>query len=678
LAWSYLARDQEDEQLVNLRVVPQTILPDADQHRTFARRLKPLVGRQLPHVTTVRHIDRDQSKTLVVNDYVEGLNLRSLVDTRRQQGRAFSAVETLAIVRLLAEALEGAAALTPHGDLRPAHITIVEDRLFVEALGLAAALPHEEMRRAFLDSPVAGGYLAPEVIAGRRHSSQSDVYALAMTVGELLTGRPPPGEGAGKEEFLRALPPLAQRVVRQALAQRPEERPASPRDLLVELAGTLGDGAAQQEHPVQLASATADDALDGDEEPTQEQFLTARELHSLTVALTNLTANVDVNVDTQIFFPEREPARALHQPHRDNSTADDTQKNDTAPVLAAAARMDRLPGDPSNQKLPSPADTDPTVRAQLSMDEEDMVTQVSHPPQRNGQDESDATVSSPVPPTQGASDQAGEGAVTTERPFAPTFPLVTIEDEITEPSPYRGPPAMDDNGATAPIESNAVRQSPEMDHLLDPKLLRAARRLDRARSSQPPRVLTPPASPAVGPSPAILADHEITKPNQQPLPVHIDEEITEPHPVPQEPSKDLSSVSFDLLVAPDDDEPTKKVEIVPPSLLGNSVGPLQQRIAGGGGQPRPSSRAAEPIEPAELPAVLVDDSLADCLEGPRDPEQQEATYVVPRSKPNRWPKNLADTLPPTWWRWVLLTGLVSGAVIVGSLALLWLSRCGGP
>ncbi|MFM8494570.1 MAG: serine/threonine-protein kinase [Planctomycetia bacterium] len=96
--------------------------------------------------------------------------------------------------------------------------------------------------------PVQGtpSYISPEQIRGLPADPRSDIYSLGCTLFELLAGMPPYSAATSEEllhKHLAATPPAVEsfnrnattsvsRLIRQMLAKRPADRPASMKDVL--------------------------------------------------------------------------------------------------------------------------------------------------------------------------------------------------------------------------------------------------------------------------------------------------------------------------------------------------------------------------------------------------------------------------------------------------------------
>jgi serine/threonine protein kinase len=183
----------------------------------------------------------------IVMEYVAGPSLAE----RLRRGVPAPA-ETLGVAEQLAAALDHAHGLAVvHRDVKPGNVLLGDDgvvRLGDFGIAQAGAEPERGEPATGLGTPA---YMAPEQCLGQRCGARTDVYGLAAVLYEMLTGRPPHGEGGAASSGLpdrappaRAvnpyLPAAVDVVLAGALARDPGRRPASAGRLVAALAGALG------------------------------------------------------------------------------------------------------------------------------------------------------------------------------------------------------------------------------------------------------------------------------------------------------------------------------------------------------------------------------------------------------------------------------------------------------
>jgi len=214
-------------------------------------------ARRLSHPNAVHVDDLDQSddgSLFIAMEFVDGVSLRQLLTATKgpiQLARALS------ITRCIAEALGAAHALgMVHRDIKPDNILLGRDASGREIPKLAdfGIVAIREAALQSLRSPMTPAYASPEQRQGMKASEldgRADLYALGMTLYEMLTGRLP-FDAHTEEDWKRAhleetpLPPSTysrelegkadvDNLVLQLLAKDREMRPADANALIREL-----------------------------------------------------------------------------------------------------------------------------------------------------------------------------------------------------------------------------------------------------------------------------------------------------------------------------------------------------------------------------------------------------------------------------------------------------------
>ena len=214
-------------------------------------------ARRLSHPNAVHVDDLDQSddgSLFIAMEFVDGVSLRQLLTATKgpiQLARALS------ITRCIADALGAAHALgMVHRDIKPDNILLGRDASGREIPKLAdfGIVAIREAAFQSLRSPMTPAYASPEQRQGMKASEldgRADLYALGMTLYEMLTGRLP-FDAHTEEDWKRAhleetpLPPSTynrelegnadlDNLVLQLLAKDREMRPADANALIREL-----------------------------------------------------------------------------------------------------------------------------------------------------------------------------------------------------------------------------------------------------------------------------------------------------------------------------------------------------------------------------------------------------------------------------------------------------------
>lgn len=218
---------------------------DADAGRRFLREAKLAASINHPNAVVIHDFGQTESGvTFLAMEYIQGQSLTRLL----QREGPFSPARVVNIIRQVAGALDVAHQLgVIHRDLKPDNIMVMDgDRVKVVDFGIAKAVGGQESVVPMTQVGLVVGtphYMSPEQVMGSPLDARSDVYSLALVAYEMLTGaRAFVGDSMQAQMVVRlsepprpmsvaapqvTVPAGIEAVVRQGLAQRPADRPAS-------------------------------------------------------------------------------------------------------------------------------------------------------------------------------------------------------------------------------------------------------------------------------------------------------------------------------------------------------------------------------------------------------------------------------------------------------------------
>ncbi|MGD2251606.1 MAG: FHA domain-containing serine/threonine-protein kinase [Anaerolineales bacterium] len=243
----YLAWDKRRGAEMAVKVLRRDLIHNAHFSRMFAIEAELLRKLEHPNIVRIYEFQRQGDIAFLVMDYVEGTNLRDEIG-KRKKPIAVSRISQ--ILKPVSVALNYAHKNGVfHCDIKPANILLHKDgRVLLSDFGVARFAAHEG----------GGGgtypYMAPEQFTGREVDARTDVYALGVTLYEMLTGGTLPFSGSNpssvgstpKERIQwehihmdapsirrmnRKLSSQLEAVVHKALSKRPSQRYATPLDL---------------------------------------------------------------------------------------------------------------------------------------------------------------------------------------------------------------------------------------------------------------------------------------------------------------------------------------------------------------------------------------------------------------------------------------------------------------
>ncbi len=232
----YRADDLHLHQRVALKFLTRDLIGDPDRLLRLQKEVR--IARQVSHplVCRVHDIAEVDGETFLTMEFIDGEDLGSLLKRigRLPEGKAIEIAKQLC-AGLAAVHEKGIV----HRDLKPRNVMIDgrgQARLTDFGLAMAAdSIPTAEFRSG------TPAYMAPEQLAGKAPTVQSDLFALGLVLFEMFTGRRA-YQARGRQELARlyedqkpssvcdlvpGLDPRVGKIIRQCLELEPSQRPAS-------------------------------------------------------------------------------------------------------------------------------------------------------------------------------------------------------------------------------------------------------------------------------------------------------------------------------------------------------------------------------------------------------------------------------------------------------------------
>jgi serine/threonine protein kinase len=270
----YRAEDLKLDQDVALKFLPEKLVEDGAALARFHREVR--IARDISHANVCRVFDIGEANGVpfISMEYVDGEDLSTLL---RRIGR-LPQDKAVEIARQLCAAI---AAAHEHGvlhrDLKPSNV-MLDDRGKVRIMDFGLAGVATEIQGSEISSGTPA-YMAPEQLAGKEVTAQSDIYSLGLVLYEIFTGKRA-FEASNLNDLLRLrehssvthpsqlvhdLDPLVERVILRTLEADPASRPKTALQVAAALPG--GDplaaalAAGETPSPQMVAAAGGEQAL---------------------------------------------------------------------------------------------------------------------------------------------------------------------------------------------------------------------------------------------------------------------------------------------------------------------------------------------------------------------------------------------------------------------------------
>lgn len=244
----FRATDHALERTVALKVIAPEVASTPVFRSRFERECRLAAALDHPNVVQVFHAGQEHGLLYLTMRYVDGTDLRKLLDDETRLAPA----RTASIVTQIAGALDEAHRLgLVHRDVKPGNVLLAKragrEHAYLTDFGITRQTDDEPLTR----TGVALGsvdYMAPEQAQGTAVDARADIYSLGCVLYEMLTGRvvfdrdgdleklwahvhdPPPR--LPTHEVAPGLPDVLDR----ALAKEPQDRQQSAAELAEDLA----------------------------------------------------------------------------------------------------------------------------------------------------------------------------------------------------------------------------------------------------------------------------------------------------------------------------------------------------------------------------------------------------------------------------------------------------------
>lgn len=238
------------QRTVAVKVLATHHTSDADSLHRFQMEARSAARLDHPNIARVHYVDEERGVRFLVFEFIEGSNIRDLVNANGP----FALEDALRLTLQVADALTHAWQRdVVHRDIKPSNILLTpEGQAKLVDMGLARFEdgPHDHDLTASGVTLGTFDYMAPEQARDSRFADvRSDIYSLGCTLFFMLAGRPPFPVGTALQKMLQHqsddppnlqqlrpdVPETVEELVETMLAKRPQDRFQSPPELLAAL-----------------------------------------------------------------------------------------------------------------------------------------------------------------------------------------------------------------------------------------------------------------------------------------------------------------------------------------------------------------------------------------------------------------------------------------------------------
>jgi eukaryotic-like serine/threonine-protein kinase len=245
------AHDRLLDRSVAIKVLHEHYTQDEEYVERFRREARSVAQVSHPNIVTVIDRGEDASRQYIVFEYVEGENLKQLIEREGPLPVREALLLALQMARALGFAHDRGLV---HRDVKPQNVLLNDEgQAKMTDFGIARSV---DVDGVTVTGTVLGTseYIAPEQARGQRVDAHTDVYSLGVVLYELLTGAVPFSGESFVTVALRHVnepppdvfehrpdcPPRVAMLIERSMAKNPDDRPTMD-ELVTELEGSLAD-----------------------------------------------------------------------------------------------------------------------------------------------------------------------------------------------------------------------------------------------------------------------------------------------------------------------------------------------------------------------------------------------------------------------------------------------------
>ena len=240
----YMAKDNKLGRFVAIKVLKEEFSSDENFLRKFDIEAQAVAGLLHPNIINVYDVGIEGDVHYIVMELADGITLKEYIRNEKR----LTAEDTVNFSIQIAEAIGCAHEhKIIHRDIKPQNILVSSyGAIKVTDFGIAKAANSNTMTSTAIGSV---HYLSPEQARGGFSDSRSDIYALGITMYEMVTGRVPfdhengvtialmhlQNDAIPPREINSNIPKSLEKIILKCLAKKPEERYQTAGELIVDL-----------------------------------------------------------------------------------------------------------------------------------------------------------------------------------------------------------------------------------------------------------------------------------------------------------------------------------------------------------------------------------------------------------------------------------------------------------